>query len=103
MPTYEYQCRECSGRVEAFQKITDEPLSTCADCGGALRRVLFPVGIVFKGSGFYVTDYKNKENGSNSGSSTSSHSDAKPAADKSAGEKSASESKPASTATTPGH
>jgi putative FmdB family regulatory protein len=63
MPTYEYECRDCSTRVEAFQKITDQPLSTCESCGGSLRRVLFPVGIVFKGSGFYVTDYRNKENG----------------------------------------
>ena len=63
MPTYEYECRDCSTRVEAFQKITDQPLTTCESCGGSLRRVLFPVGIVFKGSGFYVTDYRNKENG----------------------------------------
>jgi putative FmdB family regulatory protein len=63
MPTYEYECRDCSTRVEAFQKITAEPLTTCEACGGSLRRVLFPVGIVFKGSGFYVTDYRNKENG----------------------------------------
>jgi putative FmdB family regulatory protein len=79
MPTYEYQCRDCSKRVEAFQKITAEPFTTCESCGGSLRRVLFPVGIVFKGSGFYVTDYKNKENaksggatnGTNGGSSES--------------------------------
>jgi putative FmdB family regulatory protein len=90
MPTYEYQCRECGGRVEAFQKITDEPLSTCADCGGALRRVLFPVGIVFKGSGFYVTDYKNKENGSSSKSSSAPTSAAKTAAEKSSTESKAS-------------
>jgi putative FmdB family regulatory protein len=72
MPTYEYECRDCSTRVEAFQKITADPLTTCESCGGSLRRVLFPVGIVFKGSGFYVTDYKNKENGK-SGVSASSN------------------------------
>jgi putative FmdB family regulatory protein len=94
MPTYEYECRECAGRVEAFQKMSDEPLTTCADCGGSLRRLLFPVGIVFKGSGFYVTDYKNKENGS-SGSSTSKSSDSSGSATKSSTEKSASDSKPA--------
>ena len=98
MPTYEYECRECGGRVEAFQKMSDDPLSTCADCGGSLRRLMFPVGIVFKGSGFYVTDYKNKESGSSSSSGTSSSADTKPAT-----EKSPSDSKPASTATTPGH
>jgi putative FmdB family regulatory protein len=65
MPTYEYECRACSQRVEVFQKITDAPLTDCEECGGSLRKVIFPTGIIFKGSGFYVTDYKNKENGKN--------------------------------------
>jgi putative FmdB family regulatory protein len=59
MPTYEYQCKECSHRFEIWQKITDEPLTVCPACGGRIRRVLFPAGIVFKGSGFYKTDYSN--------------------------------------------
>jgi putative FmdB family regulatory protein len=58
MPTYEYECKECGGRFERFQKITDEPVSECEKCGGPVRRVLFPVGILFKGPGFYVTDYR---------------------------------------------
>ena len=99
MPTYEYECRECGGRVEAFQKMTDDPLTTCADCGGSLRKLLFPVGIVFKGTGFYVTDYKNKESGGNGRSAGSSDSGSKPATEKSSSEKSASESKPASSST----
>jgi putative FmdB family regulatory protein len=57
---------------EAVQRITDDPLTTCEDCGGSLRRVLQPVGIVFKGSGFYVTDYKRSDNGSSTSTPASS-------------------------------
>ena len=57
MPTYEYLCRTCSHRFETWQKMTDDPLTTCPECGGTIRRVLFPAGIVFKGSGFYKTDH----------------------------------------------
>ena len=57
MPTYEYLCKSCSHRFEAVQKMTDEPLTICPECGGYIRRVLFPAGIVFKGSGFYKTDH----------------------------------------------
>jgi putative FmdB family regulatory protein len=57
MPTYEYLCRGCSHRFETWQKMTDEPLTICPECGGTIRRVLFPAGVVFKGSGFYKTDH----------------------------------------------
>src|SRR5947209_20060115 len=70
MPTYEYLCQTCSHRFEQWQKMTDDPLETCPECGGHIRRVFFPAGIVFKGSGFYKTDLRNgskvadnKENG----------------------------------------
>lgn len=68
MPTYEYQCKGCSHRFEIWQKITDDPLTVCPVCGGTIRRVLFPAGIVFKGSGFYKTDHANGsgENGHSS-------------------------------------
>jgi putative FmdB family regulatory protein len=59
MPTYEYLCRTCSHRFETLQKMIDEPLTTCPECGGNIRRVLFPAGVVFKGSGFYKTDHSN--------------------------------------------
>lgn len=59
MPTYQYTCTECGGSLEAVQKFTDDPLSVCDDCGGRLRKVFSPVGIVFKGSGFYRTDSRN--------------------------------------------
>lgn len=57
MPIYEYQCEECGASVEAFQKMSDDPLTECEKCGGPLRKVLHPVAIHFKGSGFYTTDY----------------------------------------------
>ena len=59
MPTYQYTCTDCGEPVEAMQKFTDDPLTVCAVCGGRLRKVFSPVGIVFKGSGFYRTDSRN--------------------------------------------
>src|SRR6202035_1061771 len=56
MPTYEYRCEHCGSNVEVVQSFTDAPLTACASCGGPLRKVYAPVGIVFKGSGFYKTD-----------------------------------------------
>lgn len=66
MPTYGYKCNQCGHTFEVLQKITDEPLTECEKCKGEVRRLLFPVGIVFKGSGFHVTDYcrnKSSEDG----------------------------------------
>jgi putative FmdB family regulatory protein len=60
MPTYEYACTRCGNRFEIFQRIEDEPLSVCEACGGPLRKVFHPAGIVFKGSGFYATDSRAK-------------------------------------------
>ena len=59
MPTYQYVCRECGGQLEAVQKFTDDPLTVHEACGGRLRKVFSPVGIVFKGSGFYRNDSRN--------------------------------------------
>ena len=56
MPTYEYACTECGESLEAVQKFSDDPLTVCPACGGRLRKLFSPVGIVFKGSGFYRTD-----------------------------------------------
>ena len=56
MPVYEYECQLCGHRFERLQHFSDEPLKVCPDCGGPLQRVIQPVGIVFKGSGFYITD-----------------------------------------------
>ena len=56
MPTYQYTCTECGEPLETVQKFSDEPLTVRPACGGRLRKVFSPVGIVFKGSGFYRTD-----------------------------------------------
>ena len=59
MPTYQYACTECGDRSEVVQRFTDDPLTVCTACGGKLRKIFSPVGIVFKGSGFYRTDSRN--------------------------------------------
>jgi putative FmdB family regulatory protein len=65
LPTYGYECNACKEQFEVFQRITEDALATHDGCGGELRRLLYPVGIVFKGSGFYVNDYaKKSSNGS---------------------------------------
>ena len=56
MPTYEYQCKTCGHQFEQMQRFSDAPLTECPKCGGAIHRVLFPAGIIFKGSGWYITD-----------------------------------------------
>jgi len=61
VPTYEYECRQCGHRFEAFQSMKDEALKKCEKCGGELRRLIGTgAGIIFKGSGFYQTDYRSK-------------------------------------------
>jgi putative FmdB family regulatory protein len=60
MPTYDYKCDSCGNTFEAFQSMNDEPLTKCEKCGASVRRVFSSAGIIFKGSGFYVNDYKNK-------------------------------------------
>jgi len=56
VPTYQYACTECGEQLEMVQKFSDDPLTVCPACSGRLRKVFSPVGIVFKGSGFYRTD-----------------------------------------------
>lgn len=58
MPIYEYQCKVCGVRFERFQRFTEEPLKVCPECGSSVYRLVQPVGIIFKGSGFYVTDHR---------------------------------------------
>lgn len=60
MPIYEYACVECGQHIEVVQSMSDPPLAVCAACGGRLRKVFSPIGIVFKGSGFYRTDSRGK-------------------------------------------
>jgi putative FmdB family regulatory protein len=93
VPTYQYACTECGEQFDVVQKFTDDPLTTCSACGGRLRKVFTPVGVLFKGSGFYRTDSRAKEKtaapakgggdtaGGRSGSSKASPADpSKPAA-----------------------
>lgn len=74
MPTYEYACTNCGQHVEVFQRLSEPPLETCVACGGHMRKVFFPAGIVFKGSGFYATDSRSKSKTSASSDSGSSSS-----------------------------
>lgn len=97
MPTYVYACDACEKQFEQFQSFKDEPLRTCP-CGveGRVRRVFQPVGIVFKGSGWYITDSRKSDTAS-VGSSSSSSESAKPAEaseSKASGDASSSDAKP---------
>ena len=92
MPTYEYACPKCGHQFEQFQSMRDEPLKKCPKCkkAGLKRLVGGGAGLIFKGSGFYITDYKKKPEGKKEGGESKS-SEAKPAS---------SEAKPASSSST---
>jgi len=77
MPVYEYRCRTCDHQFEIQQSFSDDALTVCPECEGELRKVFAPVGITFKGSGFYKTDNRSSSSsssGSNGSSSSSSDS-----------------------------
>lgn len=79
MPTYDYKCLDCGIKFEEFQKMTDDPLTVCPNCGGHIKRLIGAgAGPIFKGSGFYQTDYKNNS------SSSSGKTESKPKENKSA-------------------
>lgn len=82
MPTYEYACRSCGHHLEVVQTFSEDPLTTCPNCGGQLRKVFGSIGIVLKGSGFYKTDSRST-----------------PASEKTGGEGSKSDSAPAKEST----
>jgi len=95
MPLYEYQCEECGVRFERIQHVNDDPVKICPDCGSPVRRLIHPVGIVFKGSGFYVTDNRAKNSSSQKTSSespSSKSSSSTSSAEKSSSSESKSES-----------
>ncbi len=106
VPTYQYACTSCGEQIEAVQRFSDDPLTVCPACGGTLRKVFSPVGIVFKGSGFYRTDSRNgsvpaktKANGDgSSGGEKDNKADAKPAADGGSTKSETKSPQPASTA-----
>lgn len=60
MPTYEYECLECKNRFEVFHSMSDAPVNECEKCGKPVRKIFNSAGVIFKGSGFYVNDYKSK-------------------------------------------
>jgi putative FmdB family regulatory protein len=61
MPTYEYECKKCGHRFELFQRISDPPRKRCPKCRGSVRRLVGTgAGMIFKGSGFYATDYRSE-------------------------------------------
>jgi putative FmdB family regulatory protein len=69
LPTYEYRCVSCEHQFERFQRMSDDPVQECEVCGSSVKRLLFPVAIHFKGSGFYSTDYARKNALGSAGSS----------------------------------
>jgi len=87
MPIYEYECRKCKSHTEAFQKVSDKPLTKCKKCGGRLEKVVSAPAIQFKGSGWYVTDYSAK-------ATKGDKSESEPAAEKKSDQKT-TESSPA--------
>lgn len=90
MPTYEYRCTECGAEFERFQKMNDAHISECPECQGEVRRLISKGGgILFKGTGFYATDYRSGGPSSESKKSESSSSESKKSGSGSAGGKSA--------------
>ena len=87
MPIYEYRCRN-GHQFEVFQAMSEDPVSTCPECGAAVERVFHPVAVHFKGSGFYTTDYARKSDAKSSGDGKEKRSDSK-------GEKKPGDKKPA--------
>ena len=113
MPIYEYECNACRQRFEKLQSFSDEPIRVCPHCAGETRRVLQPVGVIFKGSGWYVTDSRKKTSGgtskpeagsepagtSSSGDSAGSSSDAGSGSSAGSSDSAASSKAPASSGT----
>ena len=95
MPTYQYACTSCGERIEVVQKFSDDPLTVCPACSGALRKVFSPVGVVFKGSGFYKTDSRTTpKSTSSSGTAETKSSDSASTTTADSGASKSSEAKP---------
>src|SRR4051794_25784862 len=100
MPTYEYACKSCGQHLEVVQSFKDEPLRICPNCDGELRKVFSPIGITFKGSGFYKTDSRGSsgksEPAKSESSSSSSSSDSSKASDSKSSDSKSSKSESSS-------
>ncbi len=93
MPLYEYQCQSCGDVTEVIQRLSDDPLSTCDECGGELKKLISAPAFQFKGSGWYVTDYADKGGSNGKGDSDKSESKTESGAKSDGGESSKSETK----------
>ena len=98
MPTYEYRCKSCGHELEVQQSFTDDPLTECPECQGALRKVFGNIAVTFKGSGFYKTDSRPSSGSSSSSSDSSSDSKSETKTETKTETKSESSAKPDSTA-----
>lgn len=96
MPTYQYRCAACQNQFDAFQRFADDPLTDCPSCDGTVRRVIQPVGVVFKGSGWYINDSRKKSDSDSSPDPSTKKTDK---VDKSETSDKSDASKPAATAT----
>jgi len=101
MPIYGYRCEQCGHELEVLQSMSDQPLKVCPNCMGPLRKMIYPAGIIFKGSGYYTTDYKSQgKSGSNgeagSGAAAESTSGSEKKAEAKDSSKPSDTSKPAS-------
>jgi putative FmdB family regulatory protein len=94
MPTYEYVCRDCARHLEVVQSFRDAPLVTCGACGGPLRKVFSAAGIIFKGSGYYITDSRAKKPAESSDTKESSSAKEPSSAKESSGQQESSGTKP---------
>ncbi len=93
MPTYVYACDSCGNQFERFQSFKDEPLQTCPSCASAVRRVFQPVGIVFKGSGWYVTDSRKSNSATVNSDDSAGKAEKAPVGDNAANSEAKSEAK----------
>ena len=98
MPLYDYRCKNCDHQFEIQQAFTDDALTTCPECGGALKKVFSPVGISFKGSGFYKNDSRGSSTSTSPASSSESSSSSTSSSSTSTSTSSSSESVSSSSA-----
>jgi putative FmdB family regulatory protein len=96
MPIYEYECETCGHRFERLRSLRDEPIRQCPDCSGAVHKVFHPAGIIFKGSGWYITDSRKSTSSAVTGE-TKTDGTASKTESKSNGGETKAETKPAST------
>jgi len=92
MPIYGYRCGSCGHEFEILQRMSDPPLKTCPKCAGQLSKMVYAAGVIYKGSGYYNTDYKSTSRGSDKGSDTGSDKADSKSSDKAAGNGSGSSS-----------